>query len=244
MPFTLTLDPVLLHLGPISIRYYGIAYALGFLFAWWWLKRAIKIGTLKLTDKQVEDLIFWLMIGVVAGARLGHVLFWNFPYFLANPLKIFAVWEGGMAFHGGLIGALLAGWRYCRKQKLNFLRLADVLIIPATFALALGRVANFINGELYGPITNVPWCVNFPGVEGCRHPYQLYAAFARAAIGCLLILFSQRKHRDGTILWLFLLLESITRFSLDFLREDARWFSLSTGQYLSIAVFAFAIWQL
>lgn len=244
MPFTSTIDPVLLQLGPFAIRYYGLAYVLGFLFGWWWLKRAARMGKLKLTDKQIEDLIFWLMVGVVAGARFGHVLFWNLPYFLSHPLKIFAVWEGGMAFHGGLIGIIVAGWFFSRKHDISFLRLADIITIPAVFALALGRIANFANAELYGPITDASWCVNFPSIEGCRHPYQLYSALKRTTIGVLLLMLAQKPQKDGTIFWCFLWLISAGRFMLDFLRVDTRWLGFSIGQYLSLTVLIVATFAL
>ncbi|HLC66058.1 MAG TPA: prolipoprotein diacylglyceryl transferase [Candidatus Nanoarchaeia archaeon] len=240
MPFTSTIDPVLLQLGPLQIRYYGIAYVLGFLLMWWWLRRAANKGMIRLTTQQIEDIVFWLMVGVVVGARLGHVLFWNLPYFLANPLKIFAVWEGGMAFHGGLIGIVLAGWLWCRKHSFSFYPIADILTVPVIFGLALGRFANFTNGELYGPITNVPWCVQFPGVEGCRHPYQLYSACKRVLIGLVLLMLSHKHWKEGFLFWLLLAVLGAGRFFLDFLREDARWFGLSIGQYLSAAVFLIA----
>ncbi len=239
MPFTSTLDPVLLHLGPIEIRYYGLVYAFGFLLALVVLQYARNHKILNLTKDEIYDFVFYLMVGVVLGARLLHILS-ALPYYLSHPLSIIAVWEGGMAFYGGLLGAFVSSYLFCRKKGQNLLLFADILSPLAAVMLGFGRIANFINGELYGTVTNVSWCVNFPGVEGCRHPYQLYSSLAFLLIfGILLLLKSvqQRKHYAiGFLFWTFVLLASLSRFVIDFWRDGQRLFGLDFAQYISIIV--------
>ena len=235
------INPTLLQLGPFEIRYYGIIFALGFLITLFYLKWQIKKKNLELTEDQLDSLILYLIIFVVLFSRVIHVIFWEPSYYFNNPLEIFKLWKGGLAFYGGLIGAALAVYYFCKKNKFPVLRLADFLIIPATFGLALGRIANFTNGELYGPITILPWCVQFQGVDGCRHPYQIYSAIKRFLIFTYLIFIDKTKHKDGFVFANFLILISIGRFLLDFLREDIRFF-LTPGQYLSILALIIGIW--
>ena len=234
--FTHTLDPVLIHLGPFDIRYYGIFYVIGFLFALWWLKKFAH----KLTKDDSYDLLLYLMIGGVGGGRLGYIIFYNLPYYLSNPLKILAVWEGGMSIHGGLIGAIIATLLFCNKLKkqgrsVSFFYIADTLMVPLAIALALGRIGNFINGELYGYITNFPWCVKFQGAEGCRHPSQLYESAKNLLIALSLYLLSKKENlKEGTLFWTFLVLYGILRFLIEFVRyNDSFYFGLTMGQLLS-----------
>ena len=235
------INPVLLKLGPFEIRYYGLVYVIGFLVIYFTLMYYSKKEALKLTRGEVENFSIFLILGVVIGARLFEVFGWSFVsgdpfYYIRSPWKIFAVWEGGMSLHGGIVGILLAGYFYCRKKKLSFTKIADLLVIPAVFVLALGRIGNFINGELVGTITNAGWCFKFPGYEGCRHPVQLYAAAGRAALGGFLLFLNKKKWKDGFLFWVFILLMGAGRFFCDFIREDPRLFGLSFGQYLSIAM--------
>jgi len=233
--FVQNIDPTLLHLGPFEIRYYGLVYVIGFLLVWFILDKNKK--ELKLTKQQVENLIIYLILGVVIGSRLFEVIFWEPAYYLANPLKIFAFWQGGMSFHGGFMGAIFVVYYFCKKHKLSFAKLADILVIPAVFILALGRIANFINSELVGTITNARWCVQFPGYEGCRHPVQLYGAAGRFLLfGYLLALKKLNKWKPGFLFWNFVLFIGIGRFVIDFLRDESRLLGLSMGQYLSIAL--------
>ena len=146
------------------------------------------------------------------------------------------VWKGGMAFHGGLIGAVLAGWWSSREKNIAFGKLLDLCAMPFAFFLALGRLANFANGELYGPVARVSWCVNFPGVEGCRHPYQIYSAIKRFLMVPILILLYRRPHKDGFVFSMMGLMFGIGRFILDFWREDILHGGLSIGQWSSIVV--------
>lgn len=229
------INPILLSLGPLEVRYYGLVYVLGFLLGAYVLFYYQKKGKLDITKNQIWDLIFYLILGVVIGARLFEVLVWNPAYYLSNPLKIFHFWEGGMAFHGGLIGVLVAGYLYKKKNpKINVLQIADILSIPALIALAFGRIANFINAELWGTLSNLPWCTKFPDVEGCRHPVQLYSAIKRFAVAGFLAILYLKPKKHGFLLFNLILWTGIGRFFIDFLREDIQYLGLSTGQYLSI----------
>ena len=227
-----SLDPVLFHLGMFEIRWYGVIYAFGFLLALWFLLRSReKLG---LSKDDSYDLLFYLMLGDIIGARLFHVLFWEPAYYFAHPLKILYLWEGGLAFHGGLIGICLAAYWYCRKKNISFLQVADVLTVPALLGLGLGRIANFINGELVGTVTTVPWCVNF-GDGLCRHPYVLYSAVKRFALaGLFFALQRSYTFTDGFLFWLMIFFMGLGRFFLDFLREDVLYFYLSVGQWMSL----------
>ena len=146
--FNFNINPEILGIGPVSIRYYGIIYALGFIITFLYLDYLRKKNRLELSRDSIYDLIFYLVIGVVLGARIFEVLVWNPGYYFSNPGQIIAIWNGGLSFHGGLLGAVLASYLFSRKHKLSFLKLADAIIIPTTLALALGRIGNFLNGEL------------------------------------------------------------------------------------------------
>ncbi|MEK6935124.1 MAG: prolipoprotein diacylglyceryl transferase [Nanoarchaeota archaeon] len=231
---TVPIDPVLFSIGSLEIRYYGLVYVLGFLLILYALNKARKKGVLEIKEGKEYDLVFYLMLGTILGSRLFHVI-GNFSFYLNNPLKMFYLWQGGMAFHGGLIGILIAAYLFSKKNNINFLRLADVLTIPAIFVLALGRIMNFINQELIGTLTDVPWCFNFRNYEGCRHPVQLYGAFGRFFLFFFLLKLS-RKYKDGFVFWIFVLLMGVGRFFVDFLREDPRLLGLSFGQGFSLVM--------
>jgi len=232
--WTPTLDPVLFELFGLEIRYYGLVYVIGMLFSIFFLLRAReKLG---LSKDEVYDFVFYLMLGVVIGSRVFHVLFWEPAYYLSDPVKIFYVWQGGMAFHGGLVGVVLASLWYCRRKKVSFFKVTDILTVPALIALGLGRIANFINAELVGTVTNVSWCVNF-GDGVCRHPYVLYSAVKRFAIAGLLFSLQRRTaFKEGFLFWLMILLMGVGRFLLDFYREDVLYLGLSVGQWMSLVL--------
>ena len=241
--FIHNINPTLLQLGVFEIRYYSLVYVLGFLLTWYILNK--KKQELKLKKQEVESFIALLILGVVIGSRLLEVLIWEPVYYLANPLKIFAVWEGGMSLHGGIIGIALVTYYFAKKHKLNIAKLADILVLPGLFALALGRIANFINAELVGTITNIKCCVKFPNYEGCRHPVQLYGAAGRfLLLGYLLAIKKLKRFKDGFLFWNFILFMGIGRFIIDFLREDARLLGLSLGQYLSLIMVIIACYVL
>jgi len=231
------LNPVLISLGGLEIRYYGLAYVLGFFLAIGWMFYLKKKGELRLSNDDVWDFGFYMMLGVVVGSRLSMFVFRPDVY-LVRPWEFFMFWHGGMSFFGGFVGIVVAGWIYCKKKKINFWRMADIFSFPAIFALALGRVANFINGELVGRVWDGSWCVVFPRYEECRHPSVLYGAGKRFLIaGGLLWLSWKRKvccFKDGFIFWNFVFWEGLGRMLVDFYREDPIHFGLSVGQWLGL----------
>jgi phosphatidylglycerol:prolipoprotein diacylglycerol transferase len=171
------IDPVAVHLGPLAIRWYALAYITGFLLGWWYCLKLADRATGPLTRAQIDDVLFWVIVGVILGGRTGYVLLYNPAYYFANPIEILAVWRGGMSFHGGFVGVLAAVYAYTRNHKIPFLALADLIVPVTPIGLFFGRIANFINGELYGRVTDVPWAVVFPGGgPEPRHPSQLYEA--------------------------------------------------------------------
>ncbi len=238
-----TLNPVLLDLGFAQIRWYGLVYVLGFFLSVWWLHYLSKKGRAKLTSDNIWDFAFYCILGVLIGSRLFEI-FWEPAYYLSNPLNLLKIWEGGMSFHGGLVGIVIAGYFYCRNKQLNFWELADALSFPIMFALALGRIANFINGELVGRVWNGTLCVIFPQYdEACRHPQTLYAAGYRFFISFWLLWLSfKEKFTSGFIFWNFVLWEGIGRFIVDFYREDVLYLGFSLGQWFSLIMIIISLY--
>jgi phosphatidylglycerol:prolipoprotein diacylglycerol transferase len=236
------LNPVIVSLGPVEIRWYGLMYVIGFLFVWWFTDRAARKGRLALTPAQVENAMVWLAVGTVVGGRLGYVLFYAPLYFLQHPLEILMFWQGGMSIHGGIIGVCLALWLSLRKSSVRFLQIADVAIIPIALGQTLGRIGNFINGELWGRVTNVPWAMGFPlsGDSMPRHPSQLYEAGYDIIIGTILLLVAWRlrkagKTKEGLILGLWFVLYAIARFIVEYFRDPSYYVGpLTAGQLLSL----------
>lgn len=241
------INPTLVTLGPFEIRYYGLVYAIGFIAAYFllrWIAKKDKIRNL--TPDRTDILIIYLILGAIIGARVLLFVFYHPATFITNPLEVLIIWHGGMSFHGGLIGAVIAGLLFCRKYKVSFYKLGDFLVIPLAFFLFIGRIANFINGELVGTRTNVPWCVVFPGYEGCRHPSQLYEALKNLVIFFVLLFVYTKENikkrlKDGVIFWSFVLMYGVLRFILNFWRESPRFLGISGGQYLSLAMALVAI---
>ena len=235
-----SINPVIIQLGPIRIHWYGVMYILGFMASYFLVKYQIRKKGLDI-DINLDNLFLSLVIGLIIGARLGYIIFYNPSYYLSNPLKLFAIWEGGMSFHGGLIGIIFSGIIYIRKRKLNFWECADLVAVTAPIGLGLGRLGNFINAELYGRITTMPWGMTFPsGGDLPRHPSQLYEFFLEGVL-LFVILWSikNRPFKKGTLFCLFLLLYSIFRFFVEFFREPdphlGLVFSFMTmGQVLSV----------
>jgi phosphatidylglycerol:prolipoprotein diacylglycerol transferase len=241
--FVHNLNPVLLDLGVLQIRYYGLFYVIGFLFSIWWMIRFSK-----LKKQVVYDLFFYLILGLVIGARLFHVI-GHAPYYLSNLFEIAAVWHGGMSFHGGLAGVVVFGWLYCRKRKINFWHVADILVLPASLAMALVRIGNFINAELYGTLTNIPWCVKFPTADGCRHPSQLYESLYNIVNFGILCILSKRKLRQGFIFSSFLFFYGLLRFVTEFVRfSEIRVFGIFSPTqilcFIMIIIGGIMMWEL
>ncbi|RME31370.1 prolipoprotein diacylglyceryl transferase [Candidatus Woesearchaeota archaeon] len=249
--FTHNFSPTIFTLGPFALRWYSLVWVTGFLTAYYLLLRVARTRRIKgLTADTVDGFVSWLVIGTVIGARTFYALFYNPTYFLAQPWKFFFVWEGGLSFHGGFLGAFIAAWWYTKRAKLDFWKLADFLVIPLAFFLCLGRIANFINAELVGTVTDVAWCVTYPNqpwIEGCRHPSQFYEAGKNLIIFAVLLpLWSKKRYaklKEGTLFWLFVTLYGLGRFITNFWRapdlSGASWatttlLGLTLGQWLSL----------
>jgi len=235
------IDPVIFRLGPFAVRWYGMMYLLGFLAAYLIINYLARYRRLDLSSEKVADLLFYCVIGVIAGGRLGYVLFYDPGFYLQHPLQAFAVWQGGMSFHGGLLGVIVAALWWCRRTGIDSLLLGDILVTAATIGLGLGRIGNFINGELWGRVTTLPWGMVFPGAGPLpRHPSQLYEAFFEGIVLFLLLwLLHVRQVAKGVPLFAFLAGYGALRFMLELVREpDAHiglfWSSVSMGQMLSL----------
>jgi phosphatidylglycerol:prolipoprotein diacylglycerol transferase len=236
--FSHTLNPVIFALGAVEIRWYGLMYVLGFVFAYYFIPKISGRFGVDLSRDDVSELLLYLAVGMLVFARLAEVLVYHPSYYFSNPQDIPAVWKGGLSFHGGLLGFIIGGFIYAKKKKISFLVLADVVVLPAVIGLFLGRIGNFINGELAGRITSVPWCVNFRNYEGCRHPSQIYEAFKNLFIFGVLWHFKDKKPA-GFLFFLFLILYSILRAVIEqFFRQPETYIlGITTGQFLSIFMF-------
>lgn len=251
------INPVALQLGPVKIHWYGVMYGLGFILTYFIVRSQTRRRQL-MSDSDVADFIMYLIMGVILGGRLGYILFYNFKEYLAHPLEIFAVWHGGMSFHGGLVGTILAGWLYCRKHQLSFLEMADITMVAVPLGLGLGRLGNFINAELWGRPTDVPWAMVFPTdpMQLPRHPSQLYE-FGLEGILLFGILFGLSRLRlpNGVLLGTFLTGYGLSRIFIEFFRNpDAQLGYVlgpfSMGQLLSlpmvisgVALVVWVVWR-
>lgn len=237
------IDPVAIHLGPIKVHWYGLMYLVGFAAAWWLGRlRARQPGSLW-TAEQVGDMVFYGALGAVLGGRIGYILFYDLPVYVHEPLKMLKIWEGGMSFHGGMIGVLVAMWLLGRNTHKSFFQVTDFLAPLVPIGLGAGRIGNFINGELWGKVSDVPWAMVFPNPQAgelARHPSQLYQAFLEGAALFLILWFFSRKPRPAmTVSGMFLAFYGLFRFIVEFVREpDAQlgylafgW--LTMGQVLS-----------
>ncbi|MBI2107120.1 prolipoprotein diacylglyceryl transferase [Candidatus Woesearchaeota archaeon] len=228
--FEHSLSPFIFQINGFGIRWYSLVYIIGFLLVIYFLKK--HKDSLKLNEEEVYDFVTYLIVGVVLGARAFEVLIWEPSYYFSNLVEIVKVWHGGMSYHGGLIGAMVVTYLFCRKKKIEFGVLADILTLPGVLALAFGRIANFVNSELIGTVTNVNWCVKYSNIEECRHPSQIYAAGYRFLLFFYLVYL--KSFKPGFIFWNFVFLESIGRFVVDFYREDKLYLNLSIGQWSSV----------
>ena len=215
------IDPILIELGPIRVSWYGLMYVFGFFASYLLVRYQMKKRDFGVSKLEVENLYFYLILGLIIGARLGYVLFYDLKMYLKEPLEIFAVWHGGMSFHGGLIGVLLVGILFSWKNKKSFWKIADLFIVTAPIGLGLGRIGNFINGELYGRATQSPWGMIFPkGGPLPRHPSQLYESVLEGGFLFLILWFlKDKKLPAGGLLAVFLSLYGAFRFFVEFFRE-------------------------
>jgi phosphatidylglycerol:prolipoprotein diacylglycerol transferase len=251
LPFP-AIDPVAIQIGPFAVRWYGLAYFAGILLGWRYGRRLAANERLwggrpaPVTPADIDDLLLWLTLGIVLGGRLGYALFYEPGHFLADPLAIARVWEGGMSFHGGLLGTILALSLFARRRGLPLLSLLDIAAASTPFGLFFGRLANFINGELFGRPSDVPWAMVFPyGGPEPRHPSQLYEAALEGILLFLVLAFlfwrTRARWQPGRLVGAFLLVYGLSRFVVEFVREPdahlvefAQATQLHMGQWLSL----------
>jgi len=229
-----SIDPILISLGFLDIRWYSLSYIFTFIFGSILIKKLNKKSLNNLSDIQIDKFFVWAVLGVIIGGRVGYVLFYQLQLFFQDPLYIFQIWKGGMSFHGGLIGMILAIYLFAKQNNLSFFYLSDLVSIVAPIGLFLGRISNFINTELYGRITDFPFAIIYPLIDNNpRHPSQLYEAFFEGVVLFLILYLifikNSKKYSAGIISAYFLILYSIFRFSIEFLREP----DLHLGLYLN-----------
>lgn len=260
LPFP-NIDPVIVRLGPLAIHWYGVAYIVGILFGWWYSKRLVSDeklwpnGERPMRPEDIDDFLVWAAIGIVLGGRVGYVLFYDFGRYLQNPLDIFAVWQGGMSFHGGFAGTTLAMILFARSRGIRVWTLFDVIAAGVPVALGLVRVTNFINSELWGRPTDVPWAIVFPnGGAEPRHPSQLYEALLEGLVLFILLrilthVFLKLKS-PGFVAGAFVAFYGCARIFVEFFREpDAQlgyllggW--LTMGMVLSVPMVLAGVWAM
>ncbi|WP_416307954.1 prolipoprotein diacylglyceryl transferase [Neptunicella sp. SCSIO 80796] len=244
------LDPVIVELGPLSLRWYGLMYLVGFVAAWFLAKK--RLSNTPWSEEQLSDLLFYGFLGVILGGRIGYVLFYQFDHFLQEPLYLFKIWTGGMSFHGGLLGVVTAMWLYARKSRSTFLQVGDFIAPLIPIGLGAGRIGNFINAELWGRTTDVPWAIIFPNAGPLpRHPSQLYEFLLEGVVlFCLLWWFSSKPRKTGAVGGMFLLAYGCFRVFIEFFREpDAQMDGIygniiTQGQMLSIPMILIGLFLL
>ncbi len=244
------IDPVAFELGPLSVHWYGLMYLIGFASAWLLGRWRVKQGLTRVTLVDFEDMLFLAMLGAVVGGRIGYTLFYQPGYYLQHPLEILFLWQGGMSFHGGLLGVVASLWLFANRKQYRFLELGDLVAPLVPLGLAAGRLGNFINGELWGRPTDLPWAMVFPGAQDGigRHPSQLYQ-FALEGILLFIIVwwFASKPRPTGQISALFLIGYGVLRFIAEFGREPDSflgllWANLSMGQWLCIPMVLCGAW--
>ena len=246
-----SIDPVILSLGIFDIRWYSLAYIAGFIIGSIIIKYLNKKLLNTLSNKQIDSFFIWSILGVIIGGRVGYVLFYQTSYLFINPIYILKIWTGGMSFHGGLIGIIISMYLFCKKNNIQFFFLSDLVSIVAPIGLFFGRIANFINNELYGKITNFPFAMIYPEIDlQPRHPSQIYEAFLEGIILFIILLTYFNKTKSdpsiGKISGLFLILYATFRILIEFLREPDSHIGLifniaSMGQILSIPLLIIGI---
>jgi phosphatidylglycerol:prolipoprotein diacylglycerol transferase len=248
-------NPVLIQIGPFAIRWYALAYITGILIGWLYARAIIRWrsawgGPAPMSAIDFDDFIVWVTLGIILGGRLGYVLFYNPGYFAAHPLEAFELWNGGMSFHGGFMGCVAAVVLFARKRGIPVLSLGDVTCAVGTIGLFLGRLANFVNGELWGRASDMPWAMVFPtGGPVPRHPSQLYEAALEGLVLCAVLALLMRAgalRRPGTVIGAFAIGYAVARSFCELFREPDQqlgflWGGLTMGMVLSIPLFLFGV---
>jgi phosphatidylglycerol---prolipoprotein diacylglyceryl transferase len=227
------IDPVFLHLGPVQLRWYGLMYMISFIAGYFMLKRLAKRKKLAVSTDDLYDLLFFLILGVMIGGRLGYVLFYDFGSYIQRPIEILYIWQGGMSFHGGFVGVILAVLLLCKRRGWNFWEISDLVCAVAPIGLGLVRLGNFINGELYGRPTTLPWGMIFPaGGDVVRHPSQIYEALLEGLILFLIVQWLYRKNLyPGTVTWALIGFYGVFRFLVEFVREPDAHIQFDLGPF-------------
>jgi phosphatidylglycerol:prolipoprotein diacylglycerol transferase len=211
------IDPIIFALGPLKVRWYGLMYVIGFLLAWWLARRRAEKSWSVIKPDQVDDLLFYGMLGVIIGGRIGYSLFYGFDQLISDPLYLLKITEGGMSFHGGLAGVMIAMWLYGRKLGVRFWAMLDFVAPITPLGLLFGRIGNFINGELWGKPTDVPWAFDIGGQA--LHPSMLYEAFLEGLVLFVILwLFTRRERPYRSVAGLFLIFYGVFRFAVEFVR--------------------------
>ena len=227
------MDPVLVNIFGLEIRWYGLLMMLGFIFGYFIL---LKIRG-DVSKVKIEEYLLYMLVGIILGARLGEIILYEPLYYLSNPLKIFYVWEGGLASHGALIGGILANYLFCKKNNYSFYKMADKAVIPIAFGAMFVRIGNFINAELWGRISNSVFSVNVNGEM--RHPSQLYEAFKNLLIFGILLFLNRIKRKEGYMFWMFIFLFGVFRFIVEFWKDWSTYLGLTPGQWYSLPLILF-----
>jgi phosphatidylglycerol:prolipoprotein diacylglycerol transferase len=255
------IDPVIFRVGPLAVHWYGLGYVVGIMFAWWYGKKLLRSHRLwannqpPMAPEALDDFVIWAALGVVLGGRIGYVLFYNFSYYISNPLAIPAVWDGGMSFHGGILGTTLAMFLFARSRGIKVWSMFDTIAAGVQVGLGVVRVANFINSELWGRVSDVSWAVYFPnGGPLPRHPSQLYEAFLEGVVLFfvlfLLVWVGRKLMKPGFIAGAFVTGYGLSRIVVEFFREpDAQlgylfggW--LTMGMVLSVPMVLIGLWAM
>jgi phosphatidylglycerol:prolipoprotein diacylglycerol transferase len=256
----LGLSPVALHIGPFDLRWYSLAYLAGIFIGYWYLLKLLKQPGAPLARRHADDLVFYAALGIILGGRIGYVLFYNLGHYLQHPIEILKLWDGGMSFHGGMIGTSLGILYFARREKLSWLRIHDFVACCVPFGLFFGRLANFVNQELWGAQTQVPWAIRFveltpygPILGPPRHPSQLYEAVLEGIVLFAILAWmfwkTQARYEPGKLVGAFLFFYGLFRFAVEFIREPDNQLiaftqatGLHMGQWLSLPMIFAGLW--